>query len=121
MSQVSHCSCVWLVRFNSVKKYRGGDAKNMKEEFSTYGLPSWSVYVVGFFKIVIALSMFLVLFVPSLNTLVGIPALMLLVVLMLGAISMHIKVKDPFIKVLPAISMLLMALVSLLFSVLTYF
>ena len=30
---------VWLLRFNKATIYRGGSAKNMKEEFATYGLP----------------------------------------------------------------------------------
>ncbi len=104
---------VWLVRFNRTTKYRGAGAQNMKEEFAVYGLPVWFMYIVGFFKIVIALSMLLVLFVPNLTWMVGIPALLLLSVLMLGAISMHIKVKDPFIKALPATLMFSMSVVAL--------
>ena len=104
---------VWLVRSGRATKYRGAGAQNMKEEFSAYGLPGWSLYVVGFFKMLIALVMILVLFVPSLMALLGVPAFILLSVLMLGAISMHIKVKDPIIKILPAISMLLMSLVAM--------
>ncbi|MDQ5883090.1 MAG: hypothetical protein QG654_1, partial [Patescibacteria group bacterium] len=91
-------------------KYRGADAKNMKEEFSAYGLPAWSVYVVGSLKILIALVMLLVIFLPYLMYPLGFPALILLSILMLGAISMHIKVKDPLVKALPAVSMLAMSL-----------
>lgn len=104
---------VWLVRFNRTTKYRGAGAQNMKEEFEVYGLPVWFMYIVGFFKILIAFSMFLVLFVPNLMRMVGVPALLLLSVLMLGAISMHIKVKDAFIKTLPAIIMLSMSILVL--------
>lgn len=104
---------VWLVRFGRATKYRGAGAQNMKEEFSAYGLPDWSLYVVGFFKIVIALIMILVLFKPYLMASFGVPAFMLLSVLMLGAITMHIKVKDSLTKTLPAISMLAMSLLSL--------
>ena len=101
---------VWLVRSRRATKYRGAGAKNMKEEFSAYGLPVWFMYVIGFFKIVIALVMLLTLFIPPLMYPIGFPALILLSVLMLGAISMHIKVKDPLVKALPAVSMLVMAL-----------
>ncbi len=102
---------VWLVRFNKPTKYRGKGAKNMKDEFSAYGLPAWFMYVVGFFKIAIAAVMILVLFIPNFMYPLGFPALILLSVLMLGAISMHIKVKDPLVKALPAVCMLLMSLV----------
>ncbi len=102
---------VWLVRSGRATKYRGAGAKNMKEEFSAYGLPVWFMYVIGFFKIAIALVMILTVFLPHLMYPLGFPALILLSVLMLGAISMHIKVKDPLVKALPAVCMLLMSLV----------
>jgi hypothetical protein len=101
---------VWLVRFSRATKYRGGQARNMKEEFATYGLPSWFMYVVGFIKMVIAFTMIFLLFVPKLMAPFGVPALILLSVLMLGAITMHIKVKDSLVKTLPAIAMLTMSL-----------
>ena len=101
---------VWLVRARHATKYRGAGAQNMKEEFTAYGLPVWFMYVIGFFKIVIALVMLLMLFMPYLMYPIGFPALILLSVLMLGAISMHIKVKDPLVKALPAVSMLVMSL-----------
>ncbi|MFZ4499942.1 MAG: DoxX family protein [Minisyncoccia bacterium] len=104
---------VWIFRFGRATKYRGAGAHTMKEEFSVYGLPSWFMYVVGFLKIVIAIILFLALFIQQLMPLLGVPALMLLSVLMLGAITMHIKIKDPLVKILPAIGMLTMALVIL--------
>lgn len=100
---------VWLVRFNRSTVYRGAEAKNMKEEFVAYGLPAWSVYVVGFFKLSIALVLILTVVLPqTMPAILGTLALGLLVVLMLGAITMHIKVKDSLIKTLPALCMLLM-------------
>ncbi len=103
---------VWLVRSGRATKYRGGAAHNMKEEFAVYGLPVWFMYGVGFLKIVIACVMILGLFMPQIMYPLGIPALGLLVILMLGAVSMHIKVRDSFVKTLPALSMLAMALIS---------
>jgi hypothetical protein len=38
---------VWLLRFNKPTPYRGGTAKNLKEEFAAYGLPVWFMWVVG--------------------------------------------------------------------------
>lgn len=100
---------VWLVRFNRSTVYRGAGAKNMNEEFAAYGLPAWSVYVVGFFKLSIALVMILSVVAPQvILPIVGTLALGLLAVLMLGAITMHIKVKDSLVKTLPALCMLLM-------------
>lgn len=104
---------VWIIRFGKDTQYRGAGAHNMKEEFSAYGLPVWFMYVVGFFKILIAVVMLIVLFAPNLMQMFGVPSLALLSVLMLGAISMHIKVKDTLIKTLPAIAMLTMSLVIL--------
>jgi len=100
---------VWLVRSGSKTKYRGAGAQNMKEEFKVYGLPIWFMYAVGFFKIVIAVVMLVDVFYPNLILNLSLPASILLAILMLGAISMHIKVKDSFVKMVPAISMLIMS------------
>ncbi len=100
---------VWLVRSGRKTTYRGAGAQNMKQEFAAYGLPSWFMYVIGFLKMVIALVMIIGLFVPQIMYPIGFPALIVLSVLMLGALSMHIKVRDPFIKMLPALLMLAMA------------
>jgi hypothetical protein len=97
---------VWLVRFHKPTKYRGKGAGNMKDEFSAYGLPAWSMYVVGAAKLLIAKALILGFWFPFLVC----PAVGLLVVLMLGAISMHIKVRDPFVRAVPALLMLAMAL-----------
>lgn len=109
---------VWLVRFHKATKYRGASAHNMKEEFAAYGLPQWFMYVVGFLKVSIAGMMVLTFFKPHLIPLVGVPALSVLAVLMIGAICMHIKVKDPLSKTLPALVMLLMALAVIVLAIL---
>lgn len=104
---------VWIFRFNRATKYRGKEAQNMKEEFAAYGLPLWSVYVVGFFKITIAVALIVSSFVPSLISVLSVPALAVLSVLMLGAIGAHIKVRDAATKTLPAVGVLSMALAAL--------
>ena len=38
---------VWLLRRGSATAYRGGTAKNLKDEFAAYGLPPAAFYVVG--------------------------------------------------------------------------
>ncbi len=101
---------VWLVRFHKPTKYRGGGAGNMVDEFAVYGLPKWFMYLVGAGKIIIAVLMIIGFWVPM----VIYPASLLLAVLMVGAILMHIKVKDSFIKAVPAILVFLMAFVNIL-------
>jgi hypothetical protein len=104
---------VWLVRSGRKTEYRGGQAQNMKEEFSVYGLPIWFMYVVGFLKILIAIVMLVSMFVPQLMQTAASLALVTLIILMLGAVSMHIKVRDSLMKTVPAIVMLVMALLAL--------
>ena len=38
---------VWILRFNKETEYRGGDAKNLPQEFDVYGFPKGTVYLVG--------------------------------------------------------------------------
>lgn len=104
---------VWIVRSGHATKYRGGKARNMKEEFAVYGLPKWFMYVIGFLKVVIAIVTLMSAFVPSFMYPLGIGALMLLVLLMLGALSMHLKIHDRLVKMLPALTMLSMAVIAI--------
>lgn len=93
---------VWLLRAGSSTSYRGGDAKSLKEEFAAYGLPSAAFYVVGALKIGSAVLLLAGIWVPRLV----LPAAATVVVLMLGALAMHVKVGDPPMKSLPAFLML---------------
>lgn len=97
---------VWLVRANWATGYRGGDAKTLKEEFATYGLPVWFYYLIGTLKILCALAILAGIWFPPLATFGGAG----LAVLMAGAFSMHLKVKDPFSKAIPSLAMLAMSL-----------
>ena len=97
---------VWLLRFNKKTEFRGGEARNMKEEFNSYGLPNWFLYLIGFLKISIAIVMLVGIWVENLV----VPAAIILSVLMLGAILMHLKVNDPIKKSLPAAALLILAL-----------
>jgi len=103
---------VWLVHFSKPTKYRGKGAKNMLNEFKAYGLPTWFMYLVGISKIIIASCLIIGIWFP----IFVFPVTVLLAVLMIGAIAMHIKVKDPFKKTAPAtillcITFILMALI----------
>tara|TARA_S200000501_G_C20805970_1_gene736154 strand:- start:322 stop:696 length:375 start_codon:yes stop_codon:yes gene_type:complete len=103
---------VWLIRHDKKTSYRGGNAKNLKEEFNVYGLPNWSFITIGFIKISLAILLILGIF--WYKELI-IYASIGMAVLMLGAILMHLKVNDPFKKSLPALSILIM-LISIIFN-----
>jgi uncharacterized membrane protein YphA (DoxX/SURF4 family) len=98
---------VWLLRFNKPTPYRGGTAKTMREEFAVYGLPSWSMWVVGGLKILFALSLLAGFWLPELIR----PAAIGMAILMLGAIAMHTRVGDAAKKAVPASAVLLLSLV----------
>lgn len=91
---------VWLLRSGKATSYRGGDAKNLREEFATYGLPFWFMCVIGVLKVGLALALLAAIWISSLAQ----PAAIGLGLLMLGAFVMHLKVKDPFNKGLPSIA-----------------
>jgi uncharacterized membrane protein YphA (DoxX/SURF4 family) len=97
---------VWLLRFNRKTPYRGGDAGSMQEEFAAYGLPAWSTYLVGALKVGAAICLIVGLWI---HTLVF-PAALLICLLMVGALAMHLKVRDPFTKSLPALLVLALSL-----------
>jgi len=102
---------VWILRYNKPTRWRGGESGNMKEEFATYGLPGWSVSAIRALKILLAVLLIIGIWVPALV----IPSAIGMAVLMLGAIAMHIKVKDSFKKSLPALSMLLLSVIVVVF------
>lgn len=95
---------VWVVRARSSTAYRGGTARSLKEEFAVYGLPEWTFYLVGGLKILAAVLLIIGIWVPGLVR----PAAAVVAALMVGALAMHAKVKDPLSKSLPALSVLLL-------------
>jgi hypothetical protein len=102
---------VWLLRKNKATQWRGGDATTIVQEFERYGLPKWSYHVIGFIKIIGAIGLFVAIWVPELTK----PSASILAVLLLGSISMHLKIKDPFIKSLPALLFFIICLTILFF------
>ncbi len=103
---------VWLFRFNKATDYRGGSATNMKEEFIAYGLPVWLMYFVGTLKVSIALMLIISFWVEQLL----LYNLIALAVLMIAAVLMHVKVKDPIKKSYPALSILFMIALIMYFT-----
>ena len=96
---------VWLVRAKSSTAFRGGSAQSLREEFAAYGLPDWVFFVVGALKIGSGVLLIVGIWVPEVVR----PAAETVAILMVGALTMHAKVRDPLIKSLPAFLMLAMA------------
>jgi len=103
---------VWILRYGKATSWRGGNAKNMKEEFKVYGLPSWFVGVVGSLKTLFAIMLIAGLFYPGLTNI----AAMGIATLMLGALAMHFKVKDPVLKSLPSFTLMLLSVITIYFN-----
>ena len=97
---------VWLVRPRKATRWRGGGARNLREEFAKYGLPDWSMWIVGTLKLGSATLLLLGLRYPAVTR----PAALSMAGLMAGAASMHLKVKDPLHRSLPALTMLALSL-----------
>ena len=97
---------VWLLRFSKPSPWRGGQSKDMKEEFAVYGLPLQVMYFVGFLKIVFALLLIAAIWLPALV----LPASLGLAILMAAAVAMHFKAGDPARKSIPAGTVLLLCI-----------
>lgn len=98
---------VWLLRYRKATGWRGGNARNLKEEFDVYGLPGWFMRLVGFLKLLFAALLIAGTWFPPVTK----PAAFGMAILMLGAVSMHVKVKDPWKRSLPAFLMLALSLI----------
>ena len=102
---------VWLVRSKKSTDWRGGDANNIVEEFKAYGLPVWFMYVIGSAKVVLALILLASIFYPQVEAIAAYG----IAFLMLGAVSMHLKISDPLKKSLPAFTFLVLSLLIALY------
>jgi len=108
---------VWVFRFKKSTPYRGGQAKSMTEEFTSYNLPPFMLYLVGALKILAASTLLLSLFVENeLIPLLVEYSLYTMCLLMVGAIFMHVKISDPLMKSFPAFLMLVISLAILFLS-----
>jgi uncharacterized membrane protein YphA (DoxX/SURF4 family) len=101
---------VWLFRAGSTTAYRGGTALSLKQEFDAYGLPAAMFYVVGTLKVVSGIILIAGLW---LHLPVAFAAL-IVAALMVGAIAMHTRIKDPLRKSVPAAVMLVLCVALLL-------
>jgi uncharacterized membrane protein HdeD (DUF308 family) len=98
---------VWLVRSKKSTAWRGGDANDIKEEFKNYGLPVWFMYAVGTAKVVLAILLIASIYYAQVEAVAAFG----IAFLMLGAVSMHIKIRDPLKKSFPAFTFLVLSLV----------
>ena len=98
---------VWLFRFNDETIYRGGDALNMLEEFNIYGFSETFTYIIGFIKVSCALALLLSIYYNK----ILLPAALVIIALMSGALVMHFTVSDEIIKFLPAALVLIATLI----------
>ena len=101
---------VWLFNFNKPTRWRGKDARTMSDEFAVYGLSRTMMFLVGGAKILFSILLLASIWFEPL----AVPAASGIALLMLGAIFMHIRVRDPLIKSFPAFTFLLLSLVIIL-------
>ena len=78
----------------------------MKQEFISYGLPVWCMWLIGFVKVSLATILIIGIFQENLIF----PAAIGMAILMFGAILMHLKVKDSLIKSSPAFIFLILSI-----------
>ena len=90
---------VWVVRYENIKK-----------EFIDYKLPTWLRDLVGILKLSFSLMI-----ISNDKDLVWIGS-MGIIVLMVGALSTHFKVKNPIQKMIPAITLSILCLMIIYFN-----
>jgi len=98
---------VWLVRSRSATPFRGGDAKSMREEFAAYGLSFGTMCAIGTLKVLCALALLAGVWIDGVAQWAAIG----LGILMFGALVMHLKIRDPMVKSLPATALLVLCIV----------
>ncbi|MEX2528685.1 MAG: DoxX family protein [Gemmatimonadota bacterium] len=103
---------VWILRSRRNTGFRGGDASTLREEFDEYGLPVWAFFAVGTTKIAAAVVLIAGVWLPQ----VVVPAAAVVTVLMVGALAMHAKVKDPPARYVPALTVLAMTVALLILA-----
>ena len=93
---------VWLFRASRSTSFRGGNATNLLEEFTVYGLEDYFL-IIGIIKVSLAIVLILSLYFSKLRLFASLG----IAIMMLVAVYMHISVGDELIKSLPASSILI--------------
>ena len=89
---------VWLLKRNKETIWRGGNAKNIIEEFEVYGLSRNVCHFIGLIKVSLSLLLLISIWFEQLEK----PSVIGLALLLFGSIVMHVKVRDPIKKSFPA-------------------
>ena len=97
---------VWLFRASRSTSFRGGNATNLLEEFTVYGLEDYFL-IIGVVKVSLAIVLILSLYFSKLRLFASLG----ISIMMLVAVYMHISVGDELIKSLPASSLLISSLI----------
>ena len=71
------------------------------------------MYIVGFMKITLAILLIIGMWIPKINLYTS----MAMIILMIGAVIMHIKVNDPLKKSIPAFSIIILLIGIILNSI----
>ena len=96
---------VWLFRASRSTSFRGGNATNLLEEFTVYGLEDYFL-IIGIVKVSLAIVLILSLYYSKLRLFASLG----IAIMMLVAVYMHMSVGDELIKSLPASSLLISSL-----------
>ncbi|MDA7566268.1 DoxX family protein [Flavobacteriaceae bacterium] len=96
---------VWLFRAGRSTSFRGGNATNLLEEFTVYGLEDYFL-IIGVVKVSLAIVLILSLYFSKLRLFASLG----IAIMMLVAVYMHMSVGDELIKSLPASSLLISSL-----------
>jgi len=91
---------VWFFRASKQTQFRCADARSLSEEFQQFGLSRRAFMLTSIIKPMLAVSLLVAIFFPFLTK----PSALALALFMLGALLMHLKVRDEFKKFLPALS-----------------
>lgn len=94
---------VWLFRSNVPTNFRVGQAQSLREEVIEAGFPD---YVYDVMRIVKPIFAFFLIMGIVWNP-ITLPCMAFTTIFMIGAVAMHIKVRDNLIKMLPAFTLLL--------------
>tara|TARA_R110000868_G_scaffold134104_4_gene345988 strand:- start:319 stop:681 length:363 start_codon:yes stop_codon:yes gene_type:complete len=100
---------VWLFRTSKSSQWRGGEASNLKAEFEAYGLSKDTMKLVGTVKVALSVLLILSIWFPFFQPYAAYG----ISILMLGAIAMHFKIKDPIKKSFPAFTFLILSLLTI--------
>ena len=103
---------VWVFRSDKPSRFRGSNAKNLREEFLKYGLSDNFYRLIKFVKPGLAIILLAGTFVPYCTQIGAIG----LGVLMLGSVWMHFRVRDKFLKFVPALVLLSLCIIISVYS-----